>query len=393
MSMARSSELKFLIISIPLLLIAILILVMQPVIAPDVAHKSIGMEGDIQLPLDLIKLPPGFNIEVYATGVTGARQMALSPDGTLYVGTIGEGNVYALPDNDKDDKADQVITIAKGLHMPNGVAFRDGSLYVAEVSRILRYDGIGQRLLDPPAPAIINDSYPASEWHGWKYIRFGPDGMLYVPVGAPCNICDPPPPYASITRINPNGTGFEIYASGIRNTVGFDWDPRTGDLWFTDNGRDYLGDDQPPDELNHAPAPGMRFGFPYVHGKDVLDPEYGKGHNASEFTPPAVELQAHVAALGMKFYTGRMFPQEYIDNIFIAEHGSWNRQTPIGYRIELATLDSNRTATGNTVFAEGWLQDGKAWGRPVDVLVMPDGALLVSDDMAGAIYRITYTAT
>jgi glucose/arabinose dehydrogenase len=261
------------------------------------------------------------------------------------------------------------------------------------VSRILRYDGIEQHLSDPPAPVVINGSYPTSEWHGWKYIAFGPDGMLYVPVGAPCNICEPPLPYASITRINANGTGFEVYASGIRNTVGFDWDPRTGDLWFTDNGRDYMGNDQPPDELNHAPVAGMRFGFPYVHGKAVIDPEFGKGHSASEFAAPAVELQAHVAVLGMKFYTGSMFPQQYRDNIFIAEHGSWNRDTPDGYRIELVTLDDNRTATGHTIFAEGWLQGEKAWGRPVDVLMMPDGSLLVSDDMAGVIYLITYTAT
>jgi glucose/arabinose dehydrogenase len=193
--------------------------------------------------------------------------------------------------------------------------------------------------------------------------------------------------------MNADGTGLEVFASGIRNTVGFDWDPLTRELWFTDNGRDYLGNDQPPDELDHAPRAGMNFGFPYVHGRNILDPEFGKGHSPAEFTSPEAELDAHVAALGMKFYTGNMFPAGYRDNIFIAEHGSWNRDIPIGYRIELVTLDSSRNVTGREVFAEGWLQDGKAWGRPVDVLVMPDGSMLVSDDQAGVIYRITYPAT
>jgi glucose/arabinose dehydrogenase len=342
------------------------------------------------LPLELIKLPPGFTIDIYASDVPGAREMVLSPNGTLFVGSMKAGNIYALPDNDRDGRADEVIVIAKGLHMPNGVAFYNNSLYVAEVARVLRYDDLDSRLRDPPQPVVVNDSYPANEWHGWKYIAFGPDGKLYVPVGAPCNICDPPLPFASITRINPDGTGFEIYARGIRNTVGFDWDPLTGDLWFTDNGRDYLGNDQPPDELNHASVAGMNFGFPYVHGRNITDPEFGKGHSPGEFGSPEVELDAHVAALGMKFYSGTMFPDAYKNNIFIAEHGSWNRDVPIGYRIEVVTLDQNRSATGHQVFADGWLQDGKAWGRPVDVLVMPDGSLLVSDDTANAIYRITY---
>jgi glucose/arabinose dehydrogenase len=386
--MARSSEMKFLIIAIPLLLLAIIVTLAQPVFAPETDTGA----DNATLPLELIKLPSGFRIDVYASNVPGAREMAMSPNGTLFVGSMDAGNVYAILDNNKDGTADEVITLANGLHMPNGVAFRDGSLYVAEISRILRYDDIEARLRDPPAPVVVNGSYPDNEGHGWKYIAFGPDGRLYVPIGAPCNICDPPPPFASITRINPDGTGFEIYASGIRNTVGFDWDPLTGELWFTDNGRDYLGNDQPPDELNHAPHAGMNFGFPYVHGRNITDPEFGKGHSAAGFTPPEVELDAHVAALGMKFYTGSMFPEVYKNNIFIAEHGSWDRDVPIGYRIEVVTLDKNRTATGHQVFAEGWLQDGNARGRPVDVLVMHDGSLLVSDDMANAIFRITYQA-
>lgn len=341
-----------------------------------------------KLPLDKIKLPPGFKIDIYAADVPGARSMTLSPNGTLFVGTRDEGKVYAILDTDHDGKAEEVITIASGLHLPNGVAFRNGSLYVAEVSRILRYDDIESRLHDPPQPVVVNDQFPDDEWHGWKFIRFGPDGMLYVPVGAPCNICEPTDPHATIMRMNANGTGLEIYARGIRNTVGFDWDSN-GDLWFTDNGRDYLGDNSPPDELNYAPQQGMNFGFPYCHGTNISDPEFGWKHNCSEFTPPAMELGPHVASLGMRFYTGSMFPADYKDQIFIAEHGSWNRKDPIGYRITLVRLKNNK-AVNYTVFAEGWLQGDTAWGRPVDVEVMSDGSLLVSDDRAGVIYRITY---
>ncbi|MBM2839395.1 MAG: sorbosone dehydrogenase [Deltaproteobacteria bacterium] len=274
--------------------------------------------------------------------------------------------------------------------MPNGVAFRDGSLYVAEVSRVLRYDNIESRLKNPPQPVVVNDSFPKETHHGWKFIRFGPDGMLYVPVGAPCNVCEKEDKrYGSIMRMKPDGSGLEIFAKGIRNTVGFDWDPLTKELWFTDNGRDMLGYDIPPDELNHAPRTGMYFGFPYFHGKEIHDPDYSEGRNPEEFTPPAMELGPHVASLGMRFYTGDMFPKEYRNHIFIAEHGSWNRSTPIGYRVTLVRLEDGKAAKYE-VFAEGWLQRGKAWGRPVDVQVMPDGALLVSDDMAGAIYRISY---
>lgn len=340
------------------------------------------------LPLDKIKLPPGFKIDLYASAVPGARSMALSPNGTLFVGTRDEGNVYAILDTNGDGKAEEVITIAKGLHMPNGVAFRNGSLYVAEVSRILRYDHIESHLHDPPDPIVVYSGLPDEEWHGWKFIRFGPDGKLYVPVGAPCNICEPTDPHATIMRMNADGTGPEIYARGVRNSVGFDWDPRTGELWFTDNGRDELGENVPPDELNHAPRIGMNFGFPYCHGTNISDPVYGWKHNCSEFTPPAMELGPHVAALGMRFYTGSMFPADYKDQIFIAEHGSWNRRDPIGYRITMVRLENNM-AKNYTVFAEGWLQGGQAWGRPVDVEAMHDGSLLVSDDKAGVIYRIT----
>jgi glucose/arabinose dehydrogenase len=342
------------------------------------------------LPLEQIKLPPGFRIEIYASGVPNARSMTLSPGGTLFVGTRSEGNVYAIVDRNGDQKADEVITIARGLNMPNGVAFRDGALYVAEVNRVLRYDNIEAHLKDPPKPVVVNNSFPSDRHHGWKFIRFGPDGWLYVPVGAPCNICERNPDrYAVIMRLRPDGSGLETFARGIRNTVGFDWHPETGELWFTDNGRDWMGDDQPPDELNRAPRPGLHFGYPYCHGGTLSDPEFGGKHACSEFTPPVQNLGPHVAALGMRFYTGTMFPPAYRHQIFIAEHGSWNRSTPIGYRVTLVRLEGNR-AVSYEVFAEGWLQGSRAWGRPVDVLVMPDGALLVSDDRADVIYRISY---
>jgi glucose/arabinose dehydrogenase len=342
------------------------------------------------LPVEKIKLPPGFTISIYASDVPGARSMALSPAGTLFVGTRDEGKVYAIRDLNHDGRADHVVIITRGLNMPNGVAFRDGALYVAEVSRVLRFDDIEARLENPPQPVVVNDSFPRDRHHGWKFIRFGPDRKLYVPVGAPCNICEPGDErYASILRMNPDGSGLEVFARGIRNTVGFDWHPGTRELWFTDNGRDMLGDDRPPDELNYAPQKGMHFGFPYCHGSNIADPEFGRKHNCSEFTPPAIELGPHVASLGMRFYTGTMFPPEYRNQIFIAEHGSWNRTRPIGYRVTLVQLQGNR-AVKYEVFAEGWLEGDRPWGRPVDVQVMPDGALLVSDDYAGAIYRIAY---
>lgn len=342
------------------------------------------------LPLETISLPLGFTITLYADNVPNARGMTLGQNGTLFVGSREKGNVYAVIDKDGDQKADQVLTIAKGLNMPVGVAFRDGSLYVSAVDRVLRFDKVEQRLTNPPSPVTITDGFPKETHHGWKFIAFGPDGKLYVPVGAPCNICEPDPDrYALIARINPDGSGYEVFARGVRNSVGFDWDPKNRDLWFTDNGRDWLGDNQPPDELNHAPKPGLHFGYPYCHGGTIPDPDFGAKHTCHEFTSPAVALGPHVASLGMRFYTGAMFPPEYRNQIFIAEHGSWNRSEKIGYRLTLVTRDEQ----GNlrySVFAQGWLQGQKAWGRPVDLLVMPDGALLVSDDSAGVIYRISY---
>jgi glucose/arabinose dehydrogenase len=343
-----------------------------------------------RLPADSIKLPAGFEIGVFAADVPGARSMTLSPNGTLFVGTRSEGVVYALANATRSPRAERPVVIARRLNLPNGVAFRDGALYVAEIHRVLRYDDIEARLGHPPAPVVVSDRLPRDRHHGWKFMAFGPDGWLYVPVGAPCNACEPPGPlHETIARMRADGSGLEVFARGVRNSVGFDWHPGTRALWFTDNGRDRLGDDEPPDELNHAPRGGLHFGFPYCHGKSIADPEYGRKRACSEFTPPDMELGPHVAALGMRFYTGGMFPPEYHRQIFIAEHGSWDRSTPIGYRVSLVRLEGDR-AVKYEGFAEGWLQNGRPWGRPVDVLVMLDGALLVSDDYAGAIYRISY---
>jgi glucose/arabinose dehydrogenase len=340
------------------------------------------------LPLDSLHLPPGFHISLVTDQVPDARSMTFGARGTLFVGTREAGKVYALVDRDGDGRTDRVYTILKGLDMPNGVAFRNGALYVAEVSRVLRLDHIESRLDDPPAPVVVRDDFPGEHHHGWKFIAFGPHGWLYVPVGAPCNVCDRPG-YGAIYRMRPNGSRKEVFARGVRNTVGFDWQPDTDILWFTDNGRDMLGDDRPPDELNRAPRAGLHFGFPYCHGRDISDPRYGKGHQCADYTPPVADLGAHVAALGMRFYTGSAFPAPYRGRIFIAEHGSWNRSTKVGYRVVVANVDGNQV-TDIKPFVTGWLKGGRAWGRPVDVQVAPNGDLLVSDDRAGAIYRIHY---
>ncbi len=348
-------------------------------------------EASADLPLSSIKLPPGFEIAVFAE-VANARSMALSPNGTLFVGNRKEDKVYAVKDTNGDFVADKKWVIASGLNMPNGVAFKDGDLYVAEVSRILKFKAIEDNLSNPGAGDVVYDQFPTETHHGWKYIAFGPDGKLYVPVGAPCNICEPEKPiYATITRMNPDGSNLEIFASGIRNTVGFTWHPDTQELWFTDNGRDMLGDDIPPCELNKAPQAGMHFGYPYCHGGTIKDPDFGNKKPCSNFVPPQKNLNAHVAPLGIKFYGGTMFPATYRKQAFIAEHGSWNRTKKSGHLVSLLRLENGKV-TSYEPFAEGWLDHDtqKAWGRPVDVLVLPDGSMLVSDDQGGMIYRISY---
>jgi len=338
-----------------------------------------------------IKLPEGFSIEVFAEDITNARAMCWGAKGTLFVGSRDEGVVHALRDTTGDGKPDAHYIIAKSLKLPVGVAFHDGDLYVSAVSSILKLVDIEDHLKEPPAPVVVTDRFPDKEHHGWKFIAFGPDGKLYVPVGAPCNIClSEDSTFATITRMNKDGSGIEIVAKGVRNSVGFDWHPETGDLWFSENGRDWLGDDSPDCELNHATSAGGHYGYPFCHAGTIADPEFGDQRPCSDFIAPAAKLGPHVAPLGIRFYTGSAFPKKYHDALFIAEHGSWNRSTPIGYRVVVAFPQPDGTATTES-FAEGWLDGARTSGRPVDVLPAPDGSLLVSDDSADRIYRITYT--
>jgi len=343
-----------------------------------------------ELPLERIKLPSGFAIELWARA-DNARQMALgrvdANGGTVFVGSASAGKVHAVRFGPGYQVRD-VAVLASGLQIPMGVAYKDGSLYVSAVSRILRIDKVDQPGV-AAAPVVVTDKLTSETHHGGKFLAFGPDGKLYVPTGAPCNICEPDARHGLISRMNADGSASEVFARGVRNSVGFDWHPQTHDLWFTDNGRDNLGDDAPPDELNHAARAGMNFGYPYCHGGDIADPEFGNKHRCDEFTPPAQKLGPHVASLGMRFYTGAMFPPEYRGQVFIAEHGSWNRSKKIGYRISVVKLRGD-SAVAYETFASGWLQGDEAWGRPADLLVLPDGSLLVADDRAGAIYRITY---
>lgn len=343
--------------------------------------------------LDKIKLPEGFKIDVFAADIPNARSLALGENGVVYVGSRKEGKVYAVVDADGDYKADEVHVLASDLNQPNGVAYHNGDLFIAEVSKISVMRNVHGRFSDPPLMETIRDDLPTEKHHGWKYIAFGPDDKLYVPIGAPCNICnkeEEDPRFASICRMDADGNNFEVFAKGIRNTVGFSWHPTTRQLWFTDNGRDWMGDNEPNDELNCAPEPGMHFGYPYCHAGTILDPKFGDGRECSEFTQPVQKLGAHVAALGVSFVTKNVFPEKYRRSILIAEHGSWNRTVPDGYRITRVELDGNK-AVGYEVFAEGWLSGVEKLGRPVDILEMNDGSLLVSDDHANCIYRITYS--
>lgn len=346
------------------------------------------------LNLDDIVLPDGFSIDVFAR-VNNARSLVLTPGGTLFVSNRGGGKVYAVRDTNGDWKADEKYVIASDLRSPNGIAFRDGSLYVAEISKLWRFDDIEANLDNPPKPVLIYDDYPTDGHHGWKYIAFGPEGKLYVPVGAPCNICESKNEmYASITRMNPDGSDREVYVHGVRNTVGFTWHPETGEMWFTDNGRDWLSNDEPPCELNRVTAEGQHFGYPYCHGGYLKDPEFGDKYPCSDFVKPAQNLGPHVAPLGVKFCTSESFPSVYKHKIFIAEHGSWNRDRDVGHTGHKITMVTEENGTGIAYedFASGFLnkETNTAWARPVDLIFAPDGSMLVSDDLAGTVFRISY---
>lgn len=342
--------------------------------------------------VERLKAPPGFALDVYAEGVSDARQLAVGPPGMVFVGSRKAGKVFALIDANEDFKTDEVVVIAERLYLPSGIAYRDGTLYVAEVNRILRYPGIAANVRDKPRPEIVYDKLPAEEHHGWKYLAFGPDGRLYVPVGAPCNICLEDAPYASILRVSLDGSAPEVYATGIRNSVGLAWHPETHELWFTDNGRDWLGDDTPSCELNRARGPGQHFGFPFRHGAAVVDPEFGAQRPKElEITPPVLELGAHVAPVGLMFYRGKQWPAKYRHNLLIAEHGSWNRTRKSGYRVVRVVLDdTGQKVVAHEPFITGWLQGESAWGRPTDLAELPDGSVLIADDTADRVYRLYY---
>jgi glucose/arabinose dehydrogenase len=339
-----------------------------------------------EIPVDKIKVPPGFKVSLWAHGINNARVMTWGEKGTLFVSSRSAGNVYAVVDRGAQR---EVKTIAKGLNLPNGIAFRNGTLYIAEIHRITKMVGIEDKLDNPPAVEVVYDILPRDVPHGWKYLAFGPDGKLYFNIGAPCNICVPPDTHANLSRVNADGSGFEYFAHGVRNSVGFDWHPDTKELYFTTHGRDWLGEDVPSDRFDVAGKKGLHFGFPYCHQGDILDPEFGKGRSCSEFTAPLIKTGPHVAGNGVEFYTGGMFPAAYKNRAFLAQRGSWNRTQKIGFRVMMVTLRSGNTPTYEP-FAEGWLQGGDIWGRPVYTRQMKDGSLLISDDYAGAIYRVTY---
>ncbi|MGE3564605.1 MAG: sorbosone dehydrogenase family protein [Gammaproteobacteria bacterium] len=341
---------------------------------------------------DDLVLPPGFSIATYAEGVSDARQLAIGANGTVFAGSREAGLVHAIHDDDGDGRAERVELLAEGLYMPSGIAYRDGSLFVAAVSRILRFDGVDGTTVAGIEPTVVVDDLPADAHHGWKFIAFGPDGRLYVPVGAPCNVCDPPPPYATILSMTAEGGERTVVARGVRNSVGFDWNPAGGELWFSDNGRDWLGDDRPPGEINRVTTSGQHFGFPFRHGDDLSDPEFGGTGVGREYVAPALALGAHVAPLGVEFYQGQAFPERYRGALFVAEHGSWNRTQKAGYRVMVAFLDEDGLVTGYEPFVTGWLRGQAYWGRPVDFATLSDGSLLLSDDHGGRIYRVTYAA-
>jgi glucose/arabinose dehydrogenase len=340
-----------------------------------------------KLPTAKLKLPPGFSIEVYASGMANARSLTLGDKGTVFVGSRLVDKVYAIVNKDGQRT---VKVLASGLYRPNGVAFHDGTLYIAELSKVSRIEKVEDVLDNPPKPQVIYDNLPKDEAHGWKFIAVGPDNKLYVPVGQPGNNVLHDDAHGQIRRINLDGSGAEVVALGVRNSVGFDWNPDTKQLYFTDNGRDWLSEDIPNDELNRVTRLAEDFGAPYCYQGNIPDPEFGWGHSCSDYTPPVGLMGPHAAALGMRFYTGSMFPADYKNAIFVARHGSWNRTKKFGGDIAVVKLNEDGTVKSVEPFMTGFLEDNKYVGRPVDVLLMKDGSLLVSDDWNGAVYRITY---
>jgi glucose/arabinose dehydrogenase len=348
-------------------------------------------QDEIEANLKNIKLPPGFKIELWASGVPGVRQMAWGEKGTLFAGSwFGTGgNIYAITD---EGGKRTVKTVIKGMVVPTGVAYRNGALYVIDVDKLYKFDNAEANLDNMPKGQVVYDDMPPYIPHGWKYLVFDKNGWLYMPFGPPCNVCLPPTSTSQIRHVDPEHGLAEIVALGVRNSVGGDVDPRTGDYWFSENARDWLGDDIPSDKLNHISKIGENFGYPYCHQGDIPDPKFAMGHKCSEFSPPALNLGAHVAPLGMKFYTGDQFPAEYKNNIILAEHGSWNRHTFQGARLVRITVDPDGKNAKQVEFASGWIgSDGKYRGRPNDVLQAKDGSLLVADDFTGSIYRISYS--
>jgi glucose/arabinose dehydrogenase len=361
----------------------------QKGLAPPSGPATPASLAELRGNLKKIRLPPGFKIEVYASGLPEARQMAWGDKGTLFVGSFNASNVYAVTN---EGGKQTVKTILKGLNMPTGIAFRDGALYVIAIDKLLRYDNAETNLDKLGEPVVVYDDMPPYVAHGWKYLVADKSGAFYVPFGPPFNIGIPPASVSQVRRVDPKTGLAEVVALGVRNSVGGDIDPRSGDYWFTENARDWLGDDIPSDKLNHIARLGQHFGYPYCHQGDTPDPKFAGGHKCSEFTPPVLNLGAHVAPLGMKFYTGTQFPAQYKNNIFIAEHGSWNRHNYQGGRIERVIVDKDGKSAKQEVFADGWLTGPQEYiGRPNDILQASDGSLLVADDWAGAIYRISYS--
>ena len=364
----------------------LLVLLMSPPTGCNKVNTAIN-----DLPLNKISLPKGFKIETLATEVENVRAITRSENGIYYAGSRGAGNIYALIDVNNDYVIDKQVVIFENLKLPTGIVWHKGDLYFSEINRVLKVNNIDEVYDKNPTYEIVNDSFPTDEHHGWKYLKFGPDNQLYVSVGAPCNVCDKEDEkYATIMRMNEDGSNLEVYAKGIRNSVGFDFHPTTNNLFFTDNGRDWMGDDVPFCELNTAPEQGLHFGFPHCHSGIWVDDKFGENKNCNDYVSPVQNLGPHTAPLGMTFYTGQQFPAAYQNAIFIAEHGSWNRSKKIGYRISMIRLDENGQSKGYEMFAEGWLADGKVWGRPADVFMMPDGSILITDDFADAIYRVSY---